>query len=153
MRQPPCCLGLGCLGRDRGGAAAALRLPGRHLVALELISRYVPDGLKTFLRLRDHNCRIPYCEAPIRHDDHTIPVAAGGKPPTATPPASAKRHNYTKDLPGWHAHTRAREPDEEGDDGHDHRRPLRRLADGHTHTLTITTPTGHTYTSTSPPLY
>jgi hypothetical protein len=39
----------------------------------------VPTGLRRLIRTRDRTCRTPWCGAPIRHTDHVIPVADGGK--------------------------------------------------------------------------
>ncbi|BBZ05599.1 hypothetical protein MCHIJ_50360 [Mycolicibacterium chitae] len=48
------------------------------LVAMESRARIFPKGLAEFIRLRDDTCRMPYCDAPIRHTDHVAPAAGGG---------------------------------------------------------------------------
>ncbi len=40
--------------------------------------RTFTGGLRRFLIARDEVCRTPWCDAPIRHLDHIIPVADGG---------------------------------------------------------------------------
>ena len=43
------------------------------LVTMESRSRLFPKGLADFITLRDQRCRTPYCDAPIRHNDHANP--------------------------------------------------------------------------------
>ncbi|MDQ0261198.1 HNH endonuclease signature motif containing protein [Sinomonas atrocyanea] len=100
------------------------------MTALEPRSRAFPAGLKDFIALRDHTCRNPWCDAPIRHHDHVIPAARGGPTSAVNGQGLCERCNQAKEAPGWgHATTPA----------------IR-------HTLTVATPTGHRYRSTAPPL-
>ncbi len=41
-----------------------------ELVAMDSKARFFPPGLRRFIQVRDDACRTPYCDAPIRHDDH-----------------------------------------------------------------------------------
>ena len=50
-----------------------------ELVAMEAQARHFPPALAELVRLRDQQCRAPYCDAPIRHIDHVIPVRSGGR--------------------------------------------------------------------------
>jgi hypothetical protein len=77
-------------------------------------------------------CRTPWCDAPIRHTDHTIPVRAGG--PTAEPNLGGRCAycNLAKEAPGWRARPG----------------PARHGP----HSIEITTPTGHRHRSHAPPL-
>ena len=115
---------------------ATLRRLYRHpragsLVAMESRSRCFPTGLARFIGLRDQTCRTPYCDAPIRHLDHSQPHNRGG--PTSAPNGLGlcERCNYAKESPGWHVIA----GDENG-----------------THTAQFITPTGARYESTAPPL-
>ena len=93
------------------------------------------DGfLARLIGIRDGGrCRDPYCDAPIRHIDHIHPHRAGGPTTLANGRGVCARGNYVREMPGWRV-----------DVVHD---GLGR----HPHTVRITTPTGHTYTSTAGP--
>ncbi|MET3932281.1 hypothetical protein ABIE00_000327 [Arthrobacter sp. OAP107] len=105
--------------------------PGtRDLAAMDSNRRLFPASLRRSIHIRDDTCRTPYCDAPIRHDDHIIPWHNDG-PTTLTNGAGlCEACNHTKELPGWKAQPRP----------------------GPRHTFEVTTPTGHTYHSTAPPL-
>jgi hypothetical protein len=92
------------------------------------------------LVLRDGRCRTPWCGAPIWHADHVVAHAEGG--PTSLPNGQGlcERCNQTKTLPGWPAEVL----DTVLDTGRDS--PAGR------HAVRTTTPTGHHYDSTAPPL-
>jgi Domain of unknown function (DUF222) len=91
------------------------------------------DGLlATLITLRDQACRDPYCDAPIRHLDHVHRRVDGGSTTMANGRGLCERGNYIREMPGWLATVI--------DDGR-HYRP---------HTVVITTPTGHSYTSSAP---
>lgn len=101
------------------------------LVAMESRARLFPQGLASFIGLRDQRCRTPYCDAPIRHRDHAHPWAHGG-PTTADNGLGLCEHcNYVKENVGWKVSASVDE--------------------NHTHTAYFTTPTGKTYRSTAPP--
>jgi hypothetical protein len=103
-----------------------------QLVAMESSRRVFDGNLRRMLVLRDGRCRTPWCDAPIRHADHVVAYADGG--PTALPNGQGlcERCNQTKTLPGWRAETL-----DGGPVGH---------------VVRTTTPTGHGYDSTAPPL-
>ncbi|HEX2706039.1 MAG TPA: DUF222 domain-containing protein [Candidatus Lustribacter sp.] len=103
----------------------------RRLVAMESPRRTFPRSLADFIALRDQACRTPYCDAPIRHTDHVVPAARGGPTSERNGQGLCERCNYVKALPGWSA--RADE------------------TSGGRHEVVLTTPTGHTHTSTAPP--
>ncbi len=116
---------------------ATLRRLYRHplsgaLVAMESRSRLFPPGLARFIALRDHTCRTPYCDAPIRHTDHTTPASRGGPTSAHNGAGTCQACNYTKEAPGW---TVATHTDANG-----------------THTALFTTPTGAEHHSTAPPI-
>ncbi|MCU1517523.1 MAG: nuclease [Pseudarthrobacter sp.] len=100
------------------------------LVAADSRARLFPGGLRRFIEVRDSTCRTPYCDAPIRHLDHVVPWHAGGTTSSGNGAGLCEACNHTKELPGWNA----------------------RPSPGSRHTLQLTTPTGHTYQSTAPPL-
>ncbi|WP_420867157.1 HNH endonuclease [Arthrobacter nitrophenolicus] len=103
-----------------------------ELVAMDSRGRLFPAGLKRFLQLRDDTCRTPYCDAPIRHDDHILGWAEGGTTIAGNGQGLCEACNHTKETPGWSA------------------KPL--PLPGLRHTVQTRTPTGHTYHSTAPPL-
>ncbi len=101
------------------------------LVGLDSTRRTFPVSVRRFIRTRDQEiCRTPWCDAPIRHTDHVRGRAAGG--PTSGPNGQGlcEQCNYTKQAPGWRASPRP----------------------GPRHSVVTTTPTGHRYHSTAPPL-
>ncbi|WP_353650507.1 DUF222 domain-containing protein [Nakamurella sp. A5-74] len=98
----------------------------RSPVELDERRRDFPDHLKTVIAARDRHCRQPYCSAPIRHTDHITPWSRGGSTTYANGQGLCARGNLSKDVPGWHHH---------------------RSKSG---AVTITTPTGHCYTTTPP---
>lgn len=100
-----------------------------ELLATDSRARFFPSGMRRFIQTRDSLCRTPYCDAPIRHLDHLIPWAKGGKTSLSNAAGLCEHCNHTKDNPGWDA------------------RPV----SGIRHTLRLTTPTGHHYFSTAPP--
>jgi hypothetical protein len=100
------------------------------LIGMDSTARAFAGGLRTFIRLRDGTCRTPYCDAPIRHTDHPHPHAAGGETSAINSQGLCEACNYTKQAPGWRA----------------------RPGPGDRHTIITTTPTGHSYHSTAPPL-
>jgi hypothetical protein len=85
--------------------------------------------LRELVEIRDQSCRDPFCDAPIRHIDHIQRHAEGG--PTNLPNARGvcERGNYLRELPGW---------------------TVTMMDAGPPHTVMITTPTGHSYTSQAP---
>jgi hypothetical protein len=72
------------------------------------------------------------CDASIRHLDHVHRRVDGGPTTMANGRGLCERGNYVHEMPGWQATVI-----EEG-------------RHGHPHTVVITTPTGHSYTSSAP---
>ncbi|HRA76182.1 MAG TPA: DUF222 domain-containing protein [Propionicimonas sp.] len=102
--------------------------PRGGLVAMESKHRLFPASMRRFVRTRDQWCRTPWCGAPIRHTDHALPSHQGGPTSIDNAQGLCERCNQIKEAPGWRARP--------GPDG----------------TVATTTPTGHTYRSTAPPL-
>jgi hypothetical protein len=100
------------------------------LVAMDSRRRLFPAPLRRFIQIRDDTCRTPYCDAPIRHHDHIIPWHDCGPTSLSNGAGLCEACNHTKELPGWKAKPRP----------------------GPRHTIELTTPTGHSYQSTAPPL-
>lgn len=98
-----------------------------QLAAMESTRREFAGNLRRMLVLRDDTCRTPWCDAPIRHADHARPHADGGTTSYDNGSGLCARCNLDKEALGWRHRATA-----------DH--------------LTVTTPTGHTYTTASPPL-
>ncbi|WP_459385141.1 HNH endonuclease [Arthrobacter humicola] len=127
-------IGAGTNAKDRDFKTWLRRLythPGTgEPIAMDSRARLFPPGHRRFIQTRDDTCRTPYCDAPIRHLDHIIPWHTGGPTTTDNAAGLCEACNHTKETPGWTAHS----------------------APGPRHTLEITTPTGHSYHSTAPPL-
>ena len=100
------------------------------LTSLESVARCFPKGLARFIDIRDRTCRTPWCDAPIRHRDHIKAHDDGGPTSEFNGAGLCAACNYAKQADGWRAE------------------PI--LAPLHTYQLT--TPSGHTYQSTAPPL-
>lgn len=58
-------------------------------------------GLARFIRLRDQVCRVPWCDAPIRHTDHPEGAASGGQTSDLNAQGLCEACNYAKEAPGW----------------------------------------------------
>ena len=101
-----------------------------NLVAMDSSAELFAGRLAEFLRLRDRTCRTVGCDAPIRHSDHVVPRARGGPTTADNGQGLCEFCNYAKEADGWSART----------------------IPGPRHTVEITTPTGHTYSSTADPL-
>jgi hypothetical protein len=101
------------------------------LVAMDSRRRLFDGQLRRFLVRRDQYCRTPWCGAPIRHADHVRPDAAGGDTSADNGQGLCAACNYTKEIPGWTT-TGAGPPGP--------------------HAVRVTTPTGHSYDSTAPPV-
>ncbi len=122
--------------QERGGRVWLRRLfaapADGTLVAMDSRSRTAPAGLAEWVRLREGGtCRTPWCDAPVRHTDHVVPHARGGPTRGRDMQGLCEACNYRKEALGWRARV---EPGPAG------------------HTVTTTTPTGHEYRSTAPPL-
>ena len=105
------------------------------------------DGqLRAFLVHRDQYCRTPWCGAPVRHADHIRPDALGGPTSADNGQGLCAACNYTKELPGWTARAVAAKTAHPPGLGPPAAPP------GVPHTVRTTTPTGHVYDSTAPPV-
>ena len=107
-------------GRAVGVAAPAQQRTGPR--------RYT-GRLRDLVEIRDHTCRDPYCDAPIRQIDHIVRHTDGGPTTLTNARGVCERGNYLRELPGW---------------------ILTPIDNGPPHTTMITTPTGHSYTSQAP---
>src|SRR5699024_11596309 len=80
------------------------------------------------LKIREDTCATPWCNGPFQESDHRIRWADGGATGWTNATGLCRRCNQRKENRGW---TYTGTPDE----------------------LTVTTPTGHSYTvETRPPL-
>ncbi len=100
---------------------------GENLVAMDSSRRTFVGGLRRYISHRDRRCRTPWCDAPIRHIDHPLRVADGGRTSATNSQALCEACNQAKEATGWHAHPTG------GDD-----------------TVETRTPTGHRYSSRPP---
>ena len=141
-----------------------------RLTGMDSRARLVPDGLARLIAARDQICRMPWCGAPIRHYDHIRPFRDGGPTSEENIQGLCEACNQAKEAPGWTAVV------VEGVDGVDARQrvdasvkpetPAEPGSPAHPdsgtaavtsglrgrHTVLTTTPTGHTYLSSAPPL-
>jgi hypothetical protein len=101
-----------------------------ELVAMDSTARLFRGSLRKAITLRDQWCRTPWCNAPIRHADHAVAVAEGGRTTAAGAQGLCEGCNYAKEAPGWNARPRP----------------------SPTHTIETTTPTGRSYSTAAPPL-
>ncbi|MGM0928347.1 MAG: DUF222 domain-containing protein [Actinomycetota bacterium] len=101
-----------------------------QLLGMDSRARKFPDGIRRMVMARDASCGGPWCDAPIRHIDHIVAWSEGGPTTVANGEGMCERCNHAKEADGWSA------------------KPVH----GPRHTVETTTPTGHTYTSTAPPL-
>ena len=116
------------------------------LVGMDSTRRLFPAGLRRFLVARDGTCRTPWCDAPVAHADHVVAHASGGPTSASNGQGLCVRCNLVKEERGWSATVVHPGPSHTargsaGDDG-----------DEQPHTVEITTPTGHRYRSTAPPV-
>ena len=98
-----------------------------RLVSMDSTGRRFPLNIRKMLLLRDNTCRSPYCEAPILDGDHITPHRDGGATTWENASGLCGACNQTKENRGW-------------------------KHQGNAESLTVTTPTGHTYTTTPSPL-
>jgi hypothetical protein len=117
------------------------------LVAMDSKRRLFDGQLRRFLVHRDQFCRTPWCGAPIRHADHVRPSAVGGQTTAENGQGLCAACNLTKEAPGWRSAVtapprRGSPPDNGPTTGRRH--PYRLVE--------VTTPTGHVYSSTAPPV-
>ncbi|MGL5823301.1 MAG: hypothetical protein ACRCYU_00325, partial [Nocardioides sp.] len=70
------------------------------------MARRVTVGLAEFIALRDQTCRMPWCDALVRHTDHVTDHARGGPTRAANGQGLCETCKHTKSLPGWHTETR-----------------------------------------------
>ena len=103
-----------------------------QLAAADSTSRCFPAGLASLIATRDQTCRTPWCDAPIRHTDHIQPAANGGPTTLANGQGLCEACNHAKQAAGWRTRL---DPD---------------LSRAGPHTVIVTTPTGHRYTSHAP---
>ena len=101
-----------------------------RLLGMTSKQRFFADGLADFLDARDLGiCRTPFCDAPIRHRDHVVPVRDGGETTDDNGQGMCEACNQAKESPGWRHQT----------------------VDDLRHSVETVTPSGHRYRSTAPP--
>ncbi|MCC3277091.1 HNH endonuclease [Arthrobacter sp. zg-Y20] len=101
-------------------------------------------------------CRTPWCDAPIRHQDHIRPHRDDGPTEAANIQGLCEACNQAKEAPGWKA-TVIGAPGTTDQPTPRVRKATaaptaRKATCARWHTVEISTPTGHRYRSTAPPL-
>ena len=71
------------------------------LVAMDSKRRCFDGQLRQLLLTADRSCRTSWCDAPIRHVDHPVPVADSGYTTAANGQGLCEACNYTKESHGW----------------------------------------------------
>ena len=104
------------------------------VVAIDSRRRLFEGTARRFLDARDQTCRMPSCDAPIRHHDHITRHTDGGPTNPTNGQGTCVAWNHVKDNPGWTV--RPLTPNQ-----HPYAAPA----------LQVITPTGHSYTSHAPP--
>ncbi|MEE1622307.1 DUF222 domain-containing protein [Zafaria sp. Z1313] len=102
------------------------------LLGMDSRARIFPAGMKKFIAIRDAQCRMPWCDAPIRHYDHILSYASGGTTSTENGQGLCEACNYDKEANAWSAETE--------------------LLPGQRHAVVITTADGERVRSIAPPL-
>jgi hypothetical protein len=105
---------------------------GGPLVGGDPHRRHFDGHLRKLIMWRDRQCRDPFCDAPIRHIDHIQRFSDGGLTIYPNGRGACERGNYARETPGWKVEA------------------VSSGLDGRTHTIMITTPTGHIYLSRAP---
>ena len=128
-----------------------------ELIAMDSKARRAPDALVRLIQARDQACRTPWCSAPIRHIDHIQQHRAGGSTEAGNLQGLCEACNQAKEAPGWTSVVvlpevgAGRLPQKVGD--RERQKSRGGPAGGSMrHTVEISTPTGHRYRSTAPPL-
>lgn len=67
--------------------------------------RSFTGAVRGFILARDQRCRVPYCDAPIRHIDHVHRFAEGGRTRLDNGVGLCTRHNLNREQPGWSVST------------------------------------------------
>ncbi|WP_425471486.1 HNH endonuclease [Sinomonas susongensis] len=106
-----------------------------ELAAMDSRLRRFPRALARYIEIRDQVCRTPYCEAPIRHIDHVVPVALGGETSVENGQGLCEACNHAKESAGWGRNVVGNE-----------------APDGTRGDIVTVTPTGHEYFSPPPTL-
>ncbi|KRA27236.1 MULTISPECIES: HNH endonuclease [unclassified Nocardioides] len=110
-----------CLYRNRLG----------RLVSMSSKQRLHSRAMAEFLAARGGGiCATPFCDAPIRHNDHIHPADQGGETSTDNGQGLCEACNHAKQAPGWQQHVVSDRQER--------------------HQVETITPTGHRYTSTAP---
>jgi len=126
---------------------------GADLVALDSRRREFTGMLRRFVELRDQTCRTPWCDAPIRHIDHVHEAHNGGETSAQNGRGSCAACNYAREAPGWSAEVLQDGPLVSGARPSERGSTTQTRTDtGPPHAVRLTTPTGHVYDSTAPPL-
>ncbi|MDK1327669.1 HNH endonuclease signature motif containing protein [Arthrobacter sp. zg-Y1143] len=130
-----------------------------ELLAMDSKARFVPASLARLITVRDQTCRTPWCDAPIRHQDHIRPHRDDGPTEAANIQGLCEACNQAKEAPGWRATVigasgpgKPRIPGPGQSSTARKAAAARNAATVRRHTVEITTPTGHRYRSTAPPL-
>ncbi|MCQ1946874.1 HNH endonuclease signature motif containing protein [Arthrobacter sp. zg-Y1116] len=121
-----------------------------ELIAMDSRARLFPTSLARFIAARDSTCRIPWCGAPIREFDHVRRHSDGGPTSVGNGQGLCEACNHAKEAPGWSA--KASKPPGSAASTGAAGGGMEGLPPILAHTVETSTPTGHTYRSTAPPL-
>ncbi|VXC34785.1 hypothetical protein ARTHRO9V_240001 [Arthrobacter sp. 9V] len=145
-------------GTERNGLQVWLRRlytapTSGELLGTDSKARFFPQRLRRFVEIRDHTCRTPYCDAPIRHIDHVVPWKGGGETSLANAAGLCEACNHTKENPGWSARTTPGAGTSGSTNVGSRSNGSREgTIAGEVHAFEVRTPSGRRYRSRPPPL-
>ncbi|MGN6598579.1 MAG: HNH endonuclease, partial [Actinomycetes bacterium] len=127
--------------------------PHGGLVAMASRARTAPAGLADLVQLRDRFCRTLWCDAEARHIDHIVRARDGGRTELANLQGLCERCNYAREAPGFVSRVvsqPAGDPVSRPRGAHEEQPESQPGGPGGgRHVVETTSPTGHTYRSTS----
>ncbi len=74
---------------------------GTELVAMDSKARAFPKKLRRFIRVRDRNCRTPYCDGLVQEADHILQHHLGGRTNADNSAGRCPICNKAKEKWGW----------------------------------------------------
>ena len=75
-----------------------------ELASMDAKRRSFTGIVRRLVVWRDGTCRVPYCDAPIRHVDHAQPYARSGPTSADNAVGMCEAHNYAMEAPGFTRH-------------------------------------------------
>lgn len=83
---------------------------GTELVAMDSKARAFPEGLRKFIRVRDRNCRTPYCDGLVEEADHILQHHLGGATSADNGAGRCGICNQAKEKIDWNEYVALKHP-------------------------------------------